>query len=513
MDGRQASQEARSHGRIRPAGSGSLRLTTIFVLVLILTLSGLSTLFGGCSTNPATGEEHINLISESQEIQMGQQADKEIVATMGLYPDEDLQRWIQQFGLEMAKKSERPDLPWSFRVVDDPAVNAFALPGGFIYVTRGLMTHVGNEAELAGVVGHEIGHVTAQHSVHRMSSAQLAQLGLGVGMILKPELQKYGNLIGTGMSLLFLKFSRDDERQADDLGLRYMVRAEYDPQQMPGVFEMLERVSQAAGGGGGMPEWLATHPNPGNRRERMLKALDSLPQANLRGDVGRESYLNRIDGMTYGDDPREGYFSNGIFYQPQMRFQMNFPQGWNTVNTKQAVAAISQNQDAIIQVTLAPGQSSEQAAREFFTQEGLQTQSPQSGNINGLQAVSGEFRANTEQGVLHGVATFIEYGGNVFQMLGYTTEQGWRNYANSLADAVRSFRELNDPSRINVQPQRVKVVKLQNAATLSQIARQYNSAASPATLALINQTSNENATFRAGDLVKVVVGGTQEVRR
>lgn len=507
MDGRQMSLVHRSHSQVCPGGSGasSVCAPRFLAVALVVMLTTVGMFSSGCHTNPATGEEHINLISESQEIQMGQQADQEIVATMGMYPDEDLQRWIQQLGAEMAQKSERPDLPWTFRVIDDLAVNAFALPGGFIYITRGLMTHVGNEAELAGVVGHEIGHVTAQHSVHRMSSAQLTQLGLGVGMILKPELQKYGNLIGAGMNLLFLKFSRDDERQADDLGLRYMVRAQYDPQQMPGVFEMLERVSQASGGGG-MPEWLATHPNPGNRRERMIQALDSLPKTELRGEVGRQDYLNRLDGMTYGADPREGYFRDGVFYQPQMRFQVNFPRGWNTINQKQAVAAISQNQDAILQITLAEGQSSSEAARAFFSQQGLQATAPQSGNVNGLQATSGEFRAATEQGNLHGLATFIEYGGNVFQMLGYTSEQGWRNYGSTLADAIRSFRELNDPERINVQPQRIKIVRVQSPSTLAQLARQHNSPVPASTLALLNQTTDENTSYNSGDLVKMVVG-------
>jgi predicted Zn-dependent protease len=215
-----------------------------------------------CSVNPATGKQQLNLISESQEIAMGKEADAQIVAQMGLYPDQALQAYVQSLGARLAAKSERPQLGWTFRVLDDPLVNAFALPGGYVYVTRGIMAHLESEAELAGVLGHEIGHVTARHSVNQMSKQQLAGLGLGIGMIVRPELQQLGDLAQTGMALLFLKYSRDDERQADELGLRYALRGNYDPREIPGVFSLLERVSAAAGAGRA-PSWLATHPDPG----------------------------------------------------------------------------------------------------------------------------------------------------------------------------------------------------------------------------------------------------------
>src|SRR5437870_5435462 len=153
-----------------------------------------------CATNPATGAKQIMLVSESQEISMGRDYDKQVVASIGLYPDSGLQRYIQQFGTRLAATSERPDLPWTFRVVDDPVVNAFALPGGFIYVTRGIFAHLNSEAELAGVVGHEIGHVTALHSASQMTKQQLAQVGLVIGLAERSEehtseLQSRGHLV------------------------------------------------------------------------------------------------------------------------------------------------------------------------------------------------------------------------------------------------------------------------------------------------------------------------------
>src|SRR6059036_688194 len=201
----------------------------------------------GCAVNPATGSRQLMLVSESQEISMGRDYDNQVVASIGLYPDSTLQRWIQQFGARLAATSERPNLPWSFRVVDDPVVNAFALPGGFIYVTRGILAHLGSEAELASVVGHEIGHVTARHSVSQMSKAQLLDVGVIVGMILRPQLQNFGGLAQAGLELLFLKYSRNDESQADELGLRYLTRAGYDPRPMTQVFRTLDRVGTAEG--------------------------------------------------------------------------------------------------------------------------------------------------------------------------------------------------------------------------------------------------------------------------
>src|SRR6267143_1986312 len=223
--------------------------------VIPLLLASLS--LAGCVVNPATGARQFMLVSESQEIALGWEYDQQVAASIGLYPDSALQRWIQQFGARLAATSERPNLPWTFHVVDDPVVNAFALPGGYIFVTRGILAHLNSEAELAGVVGHEIGHVTARHSVSQMSKQQIAQLGLAVGTIASPEFGRYSGLATQALGVLFLKYTRDNESQADDLGLRYMRRVNYDPREMPHVFEMLARVSQSQGGGR-VPEWLAT---------------------------------------------------------------------------------------------------------------------------------------------------------------------------------------------------------------------------------------------------------------
>jgi predicted Zn-dependent protease len=225
-------------------------------------------LSAGCSTNPATGKQQLNIYSEQQEIALGKQYHEQVVQQIGLYDDRELQQYVQRLGGAIAARSERPHLPWNFAVVDDAAVNAFALPGGQIYITRGMLGHLTSEAELVGILGHEAGHVTARHSVNQMSKAQLTQLGLTLGMVLSPEARQYGDLANLAGGLMFLKFSRDDERQADDLGLRYMQASGYPPQAMGEVFGLLSRVS-AKEQQGRLPNWLATHPNPEERQQRI----------------------------------------------------------------------------------------------------------------------------------------------------------------------------------------------------------------------------------------------------
>ncbi len=296
------------------------------------------------------------LVSEAQEIAMGKAADQEAVAAYGLYPDAKVQAYVERLGKGLAAKSERPDLPWSFKVVDDPAVNAFALPGGYIYVTRGILTHLRSEAELVAVLGHEIGHVTGRHSASQMSKQQLAMGGLIVGMAVMPELQQFGGLAQQALGLLFMKFGRDDENQADELGLRYMTREAYDPREMLEVFGVLEGVTRAQGGGR-MPDWLSTHPSPENRTARIQGLIASTGASGTI--VHSREYLRQLDGMVFGENPREGFFQRNAFYHPDLRFQLAFPRGFKTQNLKQAVVGVSEAQDAIIALTLAAGASPE----------------------------------------------------------------------------------------------------------------------------------------------------------
>ncbi len=472
----------------------------------LISAVSLSAIIVGCSVNPATGNRQLNFVSESQEIEMGKEADKNIVASMGLYPDQGLQNYVQTLGKKLAVKSERPNLPWTFRVIDDPIVNAFAVPGGFIYVTRGILSHFTNEAELIGVLGHEIGHVTAQHSVNQMSQQQLTQLGVGVAMILKPELQQYSQLAGLGLNLLFLKFSRDDERQADELGVRYMSKANENPAELMNVMQMLERTSQQANAGK-MPQWLSTHPDPENRIELIKEEIDKLNHSGNWASVNREGYLNRLNGMIYGANPREGFFEGNTFYQPDMKFKYEFPQGWNVINQKQAVFGVSKNEDAVLQITLSNQSSPQNAAQNFVNQEGIQSSGFQNLNIHGLQAVAANFAAETQQqGNIRGRAVYIAYGGNVFELVGYTGDGSWNNYDNVFTNSINSFSPLNDPNKLNVKPKEIKIISLDRAMTLQEFNKRYPSTIDIEDLGIINQ-AQANTRFEAGTKLKQVVGG------
>ena len=458
----------------------------------------------GCAVNPATGSRQLMLVSESQEISMGRDYDKEVVASIGLYSDSALQAWIQQFGARLAATSERPNLPWSFRVVDDPVVNAFALPGGFIYVTRGILAHLNSEAELAGVVGHEIGHVTARHSASQMTKQQLAQVGLVVGSIASSDFGRYAGLASEALGVLFLKYSRDNERQADDLGLRYMRRVNYDPREMPHVFEMLARVSQAQGGGR-VPEWLATHPDPENRRGRIEQEIAALPQNFTGVAVNRDIYLRRLDGLVYGSNPREGYFKENQFFHPELRFRMTFPAGWTTNNGKQAVVAVSPEKDALIEASLAKEPTADAAARAFLSQQGFTSGYPARTSVGGLPAVIAGFAATTDNGTLRGTAVFVEHGGAVYRLLGYAPEPRWTAVQATAERALQSFARLTDPAALAVQPQRLDIVRVDQRTTIEEMARKRPSPVPAATLALVNQVEPQTP-LEPGRLVKWIVG-------
>jgi predicted Zn-dependent protease len=459
-------------------------------------------LVSACATNPATGKKQIMLVGEAQEIAMGQEADKEVASSLGLYPDDALQAYVATLGKKLAAKGERPSLPWTFRVVDDAAVNAFALPGGYIYVTRGILTHLNSEAELASVIGHEIGHVTARHTVSQISKSQLATLGLVAGMIVSPELARFGDLAQAGMQLMFLKFGRNDEQQADDLGLRYMTREDYDPREMVEVFSVLDRLDQTSGEGR-LPAWLSTHPAPANRAQRIQSEIQAQHLSGTR--VEAPDFLQRVDGMVFGENPREGFFEGGTFFHPDLRFQLRFPSGWKTQNQKQAVGAISPQEDAIVVMTLVPGTSADQAANEFLRQQGLRPAGAERTSVHGLPAVTGLFEAVADQTPIAGRVTFVEHGDKVYRLLGYTPSTRWGSYDRVFSESLASFAPLTDRRYLDVQPKRVKVVSVPQPLTVDELGRR-NGATVPAdVLALINQVA-PGASLPAGP-AKVVVGG------
>jgi len=460
-----------------------------------------------CATNPVTGRRELMLISEAQEIQMGHDADKEVAAAYGLYPEERVQLYVQRLGAQLAATCERPNLPWTFRVVDDASVNAFAIPGGFIYLTRGIMTHLNSEAEMVAILGHEMGHVTARHSVSQMSRQQLAQIGLVAGMVLSPRFARFGNLAQTAMGLMFLKFSRSDESEADRLGFKYMVDGGYDPRRMADVFRMLNALSAQQGGDSGrLPQWMSTHPDPGNRLAWATQTAAALNRDLSQLTVNRVPYLQRVDGMVFGENPREGIFQESTFRHPDMAFRIEFPRGWKGVNQKQAVGAVSPQQDAVVVLQLSGAPNPSQAARQFLSQEGLQAGESWTRQIGRFPTVSATFQATAEEGTLQGLVAWVEYQNRVFEMIGYTSQERWPQYNRVMAQAIASFDQETDRAVLNVQPARLNLIELNRPSTLDALMRDYPSTAPPQVIALINNLQGA-APLPAGERFKRVVGG------
>lgn len=468
-------------------------------LVVAAALAGLAS----CAVNPVSGKSELALVTETQEIEMGRQTAASAEAQLGLVEDSGLQEYVQRHGSQLARASERPELPWTFRVADDPTPNAFAAPGGFIFVTRGLLAIMSNEAQLVSVLGHEIGHVTARHSVSMMSRAQLAQIGLGLGSILSPKIAQFGDLASGGLQLLFLSYGRDDERQADDLGYGYALAQDYDVREMVDVFATLQQ-SATLDGASAIPNWLASHPNPADRITRIDKRLATLSPSSSRR-IGEEDYLARIDGMMYGENPRNGYFESNRFLHPGLEFRLDLPQGWKGKNLAQAVVAGSPSKDAIIQLTLESG-TRQEAADAFFGKQGVTAGRVTRESVNGLSAIIGSFEAQTEQGALGGLAAFVTHAGRTFRILGYTPAPKRSGYESAFRQSIHSFARLTDRAALARQPTRLVIVRIPQSMTLTQFNQRYPSGVPIEELALVNQVAGAGTVLPANFRVKRVVG-------
>ena len=478
--------------------TASRRTLSFRLAPLVLTVAA------ACATNPVTGRRELSLVSEAQEIQIGREAAQGDLRRVGTVAAPDAQALVRRIGQQMASTSERPNLPWEFHLLDDAAVNAFAYPGGFIFVTRGLLTHLNSEAELAAVIGHEIGHVTARHSAAQMSQVQLAQLGMAGASVFSPRIARYGDLIGTGASLLFLKFGRDDELQADALGFRYSLAQGYDVRESPKVFTTLGRLSDRVGR---VPEWQSTHPDPGNRVQRAQQRIAATPPAayaNAR--VNRPEYLRLLDGMVFGENPRLGYFEGPRFLHPDLRFQLDFPTGWRVANQPDAVVAVSGDNGA--QLQLVPGQGTpRQALQGLLQRQGVTVRQSGQMTINGLPAMTAVFDVQGQDGSLNGLAAALSYGTVTYVLLGLTVPQVSAQHGPSIEATIRSFRPLTDAAALNVQPARIQLVTLAQDMTGQQFVQRHASTVPAEQVYLINGIEAATPLPR-GMVLKRVVGGT-----
>lgn len=430
----------------------------------------------GCAINPVTGQSELMLLSEQDERRLGLQAEQSVVEEYGVYDDPALQSYVQGVAQPLARVSHRPLLDWQFKVMDSPVVNAFAAPGGYVFVTRGLLAAVNDEAELAGVLAHEIGHVTARHSARNYSQSLLTNIGVQLGTALAGS---YGDVLGplleVGTGLLFLKYSRDDERQADTLAVEYASKGGYDTNRMADFFTTLQRQEALeVGKSGGLPEWFSSHPSPVDReaavRSQTAQWRGRLPGQTFR--INRDPYLARIDGMIFGDDPRAGFREGDRFYLPQSRVQFSIPAQWTFFREGSQVQMTHPQKAGVILFGIEKG-TVEQVSRAFVSSMQATVRQANNRTINGLRALELVSAVTDGRQRALVISHFFQQGGDVCMFHGLADEAGFPRLAATLAQPANSFALLTAPAILNRQPMRLAVRQVGKATTLEGALQEY----------------------------------------
>ena len=445
------------------------------------------------------------LLTEADELALGKDTDAQISQIYGIYENQELSDYVNSMGSSMGKLSHRSNLAYNFKVLDTPVINAFAVPGGYVYFTRGILAYLNNEAELAGVMGHEIGHITARHSAKQYSQATLAQIGLGAAMNLSEEFQKYAGIAQFGVSMLFLKFSRDNERQADALGVEYSTKAGFDATNMANFFKTLERLHPSSAQSG-LPEWFSTHPNPPDRIAAITRDAGTwktkVAQTNFV--VNTDKYLQTIDGIVFGEDPRQGYVDGNIFYHPTLRFQFPVPGQWQIINTPSQVQMFTQAQDAVMLFSLASESTPSDAANNFILNTKADVKESNNVQVNGLTARRVVTEITNEQSVIRVMSYFITKDNRVFVFHGFTTVDKYATYSSTFQNTMEKFNNLTDQNRINVQPKRLRVKQARTQRTLRQVLLNYGVTQDKLEEMAILNGKGLNDTIPANTLVKIV---------
>lgn len=465
-------------------------MTTRPRLLASLALASSLVLLNACTqvVNPATGQTEFTAMSPEQEKAVGAEQHPKILQQFGgTYGDPDMQAYVDGIGQRLKVVSELPDLDFTFTLLNSDVVNAFALPGGYVYISRGLMALAENEAELAGVMAHEIGHVTARHSAQRYSRGILAQGGVTVGAVLAGVFGG-GNLAkavqqaaGTGAQAYLAGYSREQEFQSDELGVRYLTRAGYDPRAMATFLEKLGEHSELArklAGKEGAPDpstsMFATHPRTPDRVQRA--AENAASSKAVVGDIDRDPYLQRIDGMIYGDDPSQGFVRGRTFVHPELRFAFEAPPGFRLRNTPKAVIGGDKAGNGMSFDGAAMRSST---LREYMTREWAKELKIQnlsrinSFDIDGLPAVSAGTTGKTKDGqsVDIGLAAIQVKPGQVYRFMFLSPGGASGSEARAAQDTVESFRVLSEAEAGRHQPKRIQVLRAGPSDNVASLAR------------------------------------------
>jgi predicted Zn-dependent protease len=462
---------------------------------------------------PATGERRYLGFTWEQEKEIGKETSQQVAALFGTYRDSKLERYVTDVGNRVLATSHlrRPGIdeqirktPVTFGVLDSPIINAMALPGGYIYVTRGMLAHLNNEDQLASVLAHEIGHVAARHAARQTWQQQLGQglllggvlLGQGLGL----PAQDILNLGSMAAQLIFLRYSREDELEADKLGVEYSSAAGYDPREAVGLFETLDRIQEKEGQG--MPSFLATHPDPGDRIRRIRELTARMPRG--RQPFADSRYLNANAGLVLGEDPRQGFVEGNVFYHPDLRFRFPVPRGFKVINQPAQVVMVEGQNRAVLGFTSAGENSLQTAVAGFLKQPGLRVIDRGAMRSNGLPAYAAVAEAQTENGqVVRIMAYFIDYRGTVYHFVGYTSPQLFGNFRNLFLQTMQGFSAVQDTRVLNRQPVRIALETVRRPASFRElIPRTLPEPFTPEDIAIMNQVEL-NQKIEPGRILKL----------
>lgn len=484
-------------------------------LVLAATALCAAALIPGCAVNPATGQRNFVLMSEDSEIALGRQSHQQIIDQFGVYQDPELQRYVQAIGEELGKRSHRPDLVYRFTVLDSDQINAFALPGGYIYITRGIMAYLNSEAELAAVLGHEIGHVTARHSVQQISAQQAAGAGLVLGSIFLPELrgQNVQNIYNLLSNALLRGYGREHELEADGLGAEYLARGGYAPSAMIDVIGVLKDQEvfdkDLAKREGREPRayhgLFATHPKNDTRLQEVVGKANALA-AGGTGSVNRDTYLAKIEGMTFGDSEAQGVRRSSNFYHANLGFALSFPNGWRLDNQPTSIIARAPQDEAVIQVVVED--INKRISAQEFIKTRLKVDNLRNGSAlssHGLEGYTGFTRGRTPFGQRDIRLSVVYLDDKAYIFFATTKEDGAVGaFDQAFLNTVKSFHRLEPDERPLAKALKIHIVEAKagdNYARLAKDSRIPNYA--EAQLRLIND-QYPSGEPQAGQHIKIV---------
>jgi predicted Zn-dependent protease len=468
--------------------------------------------------SPVSGNKRAYAYTWEEEVQIGQDADKQIVAQYGLYQDDGLSEYVENLSHDILANSHmrREDTPtkyseteFTFRVLDSPVVNAFALPGGYVYVTRGLIAHLENEAQLAVVIGHEIGHVAARHASQRGLTQTIGQVVAVGGAILGQEFLGLSGenllaLSSQAAQLLFLSYSREDERESDRLGVEYAAKTGYVASEGAKFFNSLERISENSNQS--LPSFLSSHPDPGEREETIpQKAQQWAEQGYEQTIYDAEEYMSHLDGMVYGDNPRQGFTEDGMFYHPDLEFQFPVPEDWQVINQAQQVAVVSPEQNAVMIFQIdSEASNPQQSVQNFLTNNELQAESQRSTTSSERwEAYVATTTAQGEQQDLGVYVYALEYDGNIYRFINYSSASQYSSFEPNFEETTTEFDRLTDQQILNINPVRLNLIQTDRRARFSDLLpSSLPMDIQPEEIAILNQVQLEEM-IEAGTTIKI----------